>query len=179
MKRLLVVADYQNDFVNGALGFDAAQKLEEGISAKITEVLNDDGYVIFTKDTHMDNYLQTREGKFLPIKHCIKGSEGHLLYGSLSKYEENADDRTSIVEKGTFGSNILPKRVLELIGSEPDSIEICGVVTNICVICNAIVLHTAFPTSDITIYANLCAAAGESHQKALDIMNGLGMKIIG
>ena len=81
MKRALVVVDYQNDFVDGALGFEKAKALESGIAARVEGALSEGGSVFFTMDTHDDTYLDTREGKHLPVKHCIKNSAGHKLYG--------------------------------------------------------------------------------------------------
>ncbi|MDD3429170.1 MAG: isochorismatase family protein [Oscillospiraceae bacterium] len=178
MKNLLVVVDYQTDFVTGALGFAQAQALEKGIAEKVRQHLAQGGFVIFTKDTHTQDYLNTPEGKFLPVAHCIKDTEGHKLYGSLSAYEETADFSVRIIEKNNFGSAALAEEACALLNGTPDSIELCGVVTNICVISNAILLQTAFPNATLTVHANLCAAVGSAHQEALSIMAGLGMHIV-
>ena len=86
MSKLLVVIDYQKDFVDGALGFEKAATLEQGIYQKVTKYLEEGYKVMFTYDTHYQEYLQTREGKNLPVPHCIKGTEGHELYGSLKDF---------------------------------------------------------------------------------------------
>ena len=92
MRELLVVIDYQNDFVTGALGNPAAAALEPGIAARVAAQLERGGRVLFTRDTHGTDYLNTREGRFLPVAHCIKGSQGWGLYGSLSQYETGVRD---------------------------------------------------------------------------------------
>ena len=104
MANLLVVVDYQNDFVSGALGFGAAQALEGPIAARVEQALAGDWRVIFTRDTHGPDYLNTREGRFLPVPHCLRGSGGWHLYGSLAAYEASSDPRVAFVDKPTFGS---------------------------------------------------------------------------
>lgn len=179
MRELLVVIDYQNDFVTGALKNDAAAALEAGIAARVEAHLERGGRVLFTRDTHDTAYLESREGKSLPLPHCIKGSDGWSLYGSLSRYEEGVRDGVSIINKPTFGCAALPAEVMALCGGAPDSIEICGVVTNICVISNAILLHSSFLNSRIAILKNLCAGTSpEAHARALDVLAGMGYEII-
>ena len=97
-KDILIVIDYQVDFVSGALANPAAETLEAGIEARVREYRQADKPVIFTKDTHLEEYLNTREGKFLPVPHCVRGTEGWGLYGSLSDYEEHVQDGVMIVE---------------------------------------------------------------------------------
>lgn len=177
-KKLLVVVDYQTDFVTGALANPAAEALEEGIAQAVRRHLEADGAVLFTKDTHPAEYLETREGKFLPVPHCLKGTDGWRLFGSLSEYEEGVRDRVAVVEKPTFGSAALPGAVLTLCGGEPESIEICGVVTDICVISNAVLLHSCFLNAPVTVHGSLCAAmTPENHQRALDVLAGMGYGI--
>ena len=116
MRELLVVIDYQNDFVTGALGNPAAAALEQGIAARVAAQLERGGRVLFTRDTHGTDYLNTREGRFLPVAHCIKGSQGWGLYGSLSQYETGVRDGVSIVDKPTFGCAALPAEAEALCG---------------------------------------------------------------
>lgn len=177
MKRALVVVDYQNDFVDGALGFEKAKALESGIAAKVEDVLLEGGRVFFTLDTHDDDtYLNTREGKYLPVKHCIKNSDGHKLYGSLSSFTKQ--DGVILVEKGGFGSAVLPDQIREIMGV-PDVIQLCGIVTNMCVISNAVLLQTAFENTEIQIIEPLCASFDEPlHRAAIDVMRGLQMQIV-
>ena len=169
MKKLLIVVDYQNDFVNGTLGFPGAEVLEDGIAAKIEEYKNDE--IIYTLDTHFENYADTQEGKKLPVSHCIKGSEGHELYG---KVKELLDGKRSF-EKNTFPSLELGKY---LEGKDYDVIELCGLVSSICVISNAIIAKAACPEAEIIVDSALTAAPDmELHQKALDVMRGLQITV--
>lgn len=168
-KKLLIVIDYQNDFVNGSLGFDEAILLEEGICAKIDEYADDE--VIYTLDTHSDSYMSTQEGKKLPITHCVKGTPGHRLFG---KVERKLDGR-KFFEKNTFPSLELGK-FLE--GKAYDVIELCGLVSNICVISNAVIAKAACPEAEIIVDSSLTASADKDlHQKALDVMRGLQITV--
>lgn len=173
MKKLLVVIDYQNDFVNGALGFEKAVALEEGIYKKINQYLNDGNKVLFTYDTHKENYLESREGKNLPIIHCIKGTEGHNLYGRLKEFEENKN--TIHVNKYGFGiSPIDMIKISKDIGDDLELIEIVGVVTNICVISNFVMFQSQYRNAEIVVDASLCASFDESlHLKTLNVIEGL------
>ena len=175
MANLLVVVDYQNDFVSGARGFGAAQALEGPIAARVEQALAGDWRVIFTRDTHGPDYLNTREGRFLPVPHCLRGSGGCHLYGSLAAYEASSDPRVAFVDKPTFGSAGLASAAEALCGGEPGRIELCGVVTNICVVSNAILLHSRFLNSEIAVLQNLCAAADPAdHENALRLLAGMG-----
>lgn len=176
MSKVLVVVDYQNDFVDGILGFEDAVKLESSINDIVEETLLQGGYVVFTRDTHEKDYLRTREGKFLLVPHCIKGTEGHRLCGCLHYYEEEDISRVKVIDKPTFGSNELAGEILELCGEVPEEIEICGVVTDICVVSNAIILHAAFETASIKVLPELCASNNkEKEAAALLVLSGLGM----
>ena len=175
MANLLVVVDYQNDFVSGALGFGAAQALEGPIAARVEQALAGDWRVIFTGDTLGAEYVNTREGRFLPVPHCLRGSGGWHLYGSLAAYEASSDPRVAFVDKPTFGSAGLASAAEALCGGEPGRIELCGVVTNICVVSNAILLHSRFLNSEIAVLQNLCAAADPAdHENALRLLAGMG-----
>ena len=109
MKRLLIVVDYQNDFVDGALGFEGAELLEGPIARKIEEYREAGDTICFTYDTHHKDYLDTQEGRKLPIPHCIEGSEGHDLYGSIASKQEDYDE---VFLKPTFGSTALFERLI-------------------------------------------------------------------
>lgn len=178
MKKLLVVVDYQNDFVDGALGFPKAKTLEEGIYNKIKFYLDNGDKVLFTYDTHKEDYLNTREGKNLPITHCIDGTNGHKLYGKLSEFinEEN----TIHIKKYGFG--ISPADMIRLakdVGDDIEVIEIVGVVTNICVISNFVMFQSQYRNANIIVESNLCASFDESlHEKTLDIVKGLQGKVL-
>lgn len=178
MKKILVVIDYQNDFVTGSLANAAAAALEKGIAEKVQQVLQGGGQVIFTRDTHEADYLATREGQFLPVPHCERDTEGWHLYGKLAQYEKAPHDGVYLVDKPTFGAAKLPQAIEEICGGAPDCIEICGVVTDICVVSNAILLHSHFLNAQIIVHKDLCAAAtAEGHQRALDLLAGMGYTI--
>ncbi len=180
MKKLLVVVDYQTDFVDGALGFPGAEKLAPGIAAAVQATLATGGYVLFTRDTHQDDYLTTPEGEHLPVAHCIAGSAGHQLYGPLHRYETNILPHTTVVDKPTFGCANIGAYAAELCGGAPDYIEICGLVTDICVLSNAILLQSFFPLASLRVLAPLCGTGNQANgQKALDLLAGLGIEISG
>lgn len=179
MKKLLVVVDYQNDFVSGALGFDGAEKLEPGIVLAVEQTLAEGGFVLFTRDTHQADYLNTREGQYLPVPHCMKGQAGHQLFGRLHGYEVELPTRTGLVDKPTFGSPDIVQAAQDLCGGPPDLIELCGVVTDICVVANALVLHTGFPRAAVRVLGGLCGSGNrENAQKALDVLAGMGIAAV-
>ncbi|MDD4000667.1 MAG: cysteine hydrolase [Bacilli bacterium] len=172
MKKLLIVVDFQNDFVSGSLGFKGAEKLEEIIAGKIKAYRANNDEVVFTLDTHRDDYLESNEGKYLPIEHCIKGSFGHELYGKVKTMVKDA----MVFEKPTFPS-------LELANYLKDKdyrvVEICGLVSNICVLSNAIMVKSAIPKAEIIVDARATASSDkELHEKCLDIMPGLHIQVI-
>ena len=183
MKRLLIVVDYQNDFVDGALGFEGAELLEEPICRKIDEYREAGDTVCFTFDTHRKNYLQTQEGRKLPIPHCIEGSDGHALYGEVATKQEDAD---SVFYKPTFGSTGLFERLVSRqsiadgLDTQPfASIELVGLVSNMCVLSNAVIARTACPNVPIIVDASCTAAPDPAmNEKALDIMEGLQIEVI-
>ena len=147
-EKLLVVVDYQKDFVDGALGFETAEQLDQVIANKIDEYLKAGQDVIFTKDTHYTNYLTTREGKYLPIEHCIIDSEGHNLYGKVAGYERQAK---KVFNKTSFGSIDLAKFISR---SDYKEVEFCGLVSNICVLSNIIMTQTYNEKVEITVDLN-------------------------
>lgn len=169
MKRILIVIDYQKDFVDGALGFEGAEELDGLIAAKIREYGR--GNVFFTRDTHDENYLETREGRGLPVPHCIKGSPGWQLYGETAKALEEIG--AAGFDKRSFGLNI-EKEARGLLPESVCEIELAGLVSNICVISNAVVFQTYYPEAQITVDAALISGADKKlHTKALDILEGL------
>lgn len=178
MKKLLVVIDYQKDFVNGTLGFEKAVSLENGIYDKVNKYLKESNKVLFTYDTHLDNYLDTREGKNLPVVHCLRGTEGHGLYGKLKEFSNK--ENTIHYEKYGFG--MAPIDMIKLaneIGDDINEIEIVGVVTNICVISNVVMFQSQFRNAEVVVDGSLCASFDESlHEKTLDVIEGLQGKVI-
>ncbi|WP_238881626.1 cysteine hydrolase family protein [Clostridium sp. YIM B02551] len=177
MKKLLVVIDYQKDFVDGALGFKKAETLEDGIYNKVNKYLHERHKVLFTYDTHHDNYLETREGKNLPVIHCIEGTKGHELFGKLKEFVKVKN--TLHYNKGSFG--ISPKVMLKIakeLGENIDEIEMVGVVTNMCVISNVVIFQSQYTNANISVDASLCASFDdELHDKALDVIESLQVKV--
>jgi nicotinamidase-related amidase len=171
MKKLLIVVDYQVDFVNGALGFPKAMFLEDKIVNKIKEFENNGDDVIFTLDTHYENYLSTDEGANLPIPHCIKNTYGHELYGDVKKMSEGH----LCFEKNTFGSSKLFEWIKD---KEYEEVYLCGVVTNICVISNAVVCKAALPNAKIKVIKDLVGSNDDMlEEKCFAVMNGLHIEI--
>ena len=173
MKKLLVVIDYQNDFVNGSLGFDGAEKLDGPIVQRIREYRAEGHDVAFTRDTHYQDYLETQEGKNLPVVHCIKGSHGWQIFGETAKEVREGDE---IIDKPTFGSMALGEYAIE---GAYDEIELVGLVSNICVMTNAAILKTALPEATVTVNAALTASHdAEMNRKALDVLEGIQVNVI-
>lgn len=173
MKKALIVIDYQVDFVNGTLGFDNAQKLEEIICEKITNYRNNNDDIIFTLDTHDDDYLNTLEGKSLPIKHCLAHTLGNELYGKVKKLKLESD-KTFV--KHTYGSLKLADYLEE---KKFEKLEIVGLVSNICVLTNAVIARTALPNCEIIIDSKATDSHNKSlNEKALDVLEGLNIKVI-
>ena len=173
-KKLLIVVDYQKDFVDGSLGNPAAAAIEGNIVKKIEEyrALGEGGQVIFTYDTHNENYMQTQEGKKLPVQHCIKDTDGWQICDELKAYANN------VVDKNTFGSVDLPG-ILKNYGDEIDEIELCGLCTDICVISNAMILKASFPETKIVVDSKCCAGVSvESHKTALEAMKAVQIEIL-
>ena len=174
MRKCLVVVDYQNDFVSGALGSAAARGIEPALCAKIDSYRASGGDILFTMDTHGEDYAQSQEGRKLPVPHCLQGSEGWKLTPAVES-RRRAEDPCFM--KNTFGS----AELLDYFREHPyDQIEFCGVVTNICVISNAVLAKAALPEAEIQIDA-ACVAGGEESvcREALDVMEGLQMTVFG
>ena len=159
MKKLVVVIDYQNDFVDGSLGFEGAEKLDGPIVERIQQYRAEGHDVVFTRDTHYQDYLETQEGKKLPVVHCIKGTHGWEIYGETAKQVQEGDE---IIDKPTFGSMALGEFAIE---GAYDEIELVGLVSNICVM--------------TTVNAALTASHdGEMNRKALDVLEGIQVNVI-
>lgn len=185
-KKILVVVDYQKDFVDGALGFDSAKNLDSGIAELVKSYMESNDIVIFTADTHQENYLNTQEGKKLPVEHCIEGSNGWEFYGKTGKayHREYEKGKMILCCKETFGSDALMKNLSRLnegkgnLFNAIESITFVGVVTNMCVISNAVIAKAAYPEAEIIIKKDLVDSFDkELHQKALDVMESMQMTI--
>lgn len=176
MKRLLLVVDMQNDFIDGALGTPEAQQILDNVNKKIKSYDQAGDQVIFTVDTHADNYLESQEGKRLPVCHCIKDSEGWNLNQSLY-----IPPSASIIEKHSFGSKDLGLMLMELDGQNkaPLEIELIGLCTDICIIANALIAKTFLPECRIIVDSNCCAGVTpEGHSNALAAMKICQIDII-
>ncbi len=166
VKKFLIVVDMQNDFVDGALGTKEAVNIVNKVVDKIKSF---DGEIIATYDTHFEDYMETSEGKKLPIKHCIKGTDGWLLNDKVQKALD--DKGYTALEKLTFGSKKLPEEILDLANGQDFSIELIGLCTDICVVSNALLLKTSFYEKEISVDASCCAGVTpETHQAALTTM---------
>ena len=168
MENILIVVDMQNDFVDGVLGSPEAVAI---LPAVVNKIKNHEGKIIFTRDTHGEDYMDTREGKHLPVPHCIKGTRGWEIKDEVWVAAAGKPD-VSVIDKPTFGSTELSKCLLDyscdnILGQ----VTLIGVCTDICVISNAMLLKAALPEIDVTVDAACCAGVTpESHENALSAM---------
>ncbi|MCC8044030.1 MAG: cysteine hydrolase [Clostridiales bacterium] len=172
--KVLVVVDMQNDFIDGALGTKEAVSIVERVRGKIDQYIENEDAVIYTRDTHSEAYLQTQEGRNLPVVHCVKGTPGWDI--SKQVYVEGC----MVVDKPSFGSLSLPEAVKNCaVDSAVESIELIGLCTDICVISNAMILKAAFPEVPIAVDASCCAGVTpESHENALNAMRMCQIQIL-
>ena len=162
MKKLLIVIDMQVDFVSGSLGSADAQAIVPAVKAKVDAAHAEGVQVIFTRDTHPDNYLDTFEGKHLPVAHCIGGTPGHAIIPELAVGAADI-----VIDKPTFGSTELAERLHSIVDRDT-VLELCGLCTDICVASNALLLRAHFPSNDIIVDSAACAGVTpESHAAAL------------
>ena len=172
MSRALIVVDVQNDFVTGALGSKDAQAVIPAIKEKIKQYEDAGDEIVFTKDLHNDDYLNTSEGKKLPIKHCITGTDGAKIVDGLLTGDH------WIIVKHTFGNPDWDSD-LEAIG-DLNNIEIIGLDTDICVVTNALIIKTLRPEIEVTVDASCCAGSTpEKHKAALEVMKSCQINVIG
>ena len=166
--KYIIVVDMQNDFTTGSLGSAHAAAIIPNVVEKVKDF---DGQVIFTRDTHGADYLNTQEGMKLPVMHCVKDTDGWQICDELMPYVQK------VVDKVTFGSVDLP-HILSKSGETIEEIELCGLCTDICVISNAMILKAAFPEVPISVDASCCAGVTiESHKTALDAMRAVHIEI--
>ena len=172
MKCLLVI-DMQNDFLTGALGTPEGAGLVGNVCGLIRGF---DGKVIYTRDTHGENYLDTREGQKLPVPHCIRGTDGWQI---CEEVQERIRPQDRIVDKVTFGAPDLPDIIRAECGGMPEEIHLAGVCTDICVISNAMICKAAFPEVPVFIHERCCAGVTpESHATALEAMRACQIDIL-
>lgn len=172
MKKLLVVIDMQTDFIDGVLGTKEAISILPNVKAKIESYQQNKDSILFTKDTHKPNYLETQEGKNLPVPHCIENSTGWEIHPELSSFSKDVP----CFCKPSFGSVELASYIKE---EQFDEIELIGVCTDICVISNAILIKAFAPETHVIVDASCCAGVTkESHKTALEAMKMCQITIV-
>ena len=174
MRKILIVIDMQNDFIDAALGTKEAVGIVDAVAEKIRSYPAGDVYA--TMDTHSEDYMQTQEGKYLPVPHCIRGSEGWQIRPELAALLEGAQ----IYEKPTFGSTKLAEDLKALAGKEEIELELIGLCTDICVVSNALLLKAYMPEVKISVDASCCAGVTpEKHLAALETMRSCQIQVTG
>lgn len=172
-RKLLVVVDMQRDFIDGALGTPEAQKIVEPVCRRMAEWSGD---LFITKDTHENNYLETAEGKMLPVPHCIRGTDGHKINDQVLEAYNKYNGFKVVFNKPTFGSVELAKH---LAMSSYSEVTFVGLCTDICLLSNAIMARAALPEATIIVDAACCAGVSpESHQRALDAMKPCNITVV-
>lgn len=168
--KVLVVVDMQKDFIDGALGTPEAARIVPNVIEKIKKYEDECGVIIYTKDTHYPNYLDTREGRHLPVMHCIRGTEGHRIPDDILR------GHRMIIEKPTFGSYELVDYLVSINFSE---VELIGLCTDICVVSNAMLIKSRFPEREVTVDSSCCAGVTpETHNAALTTMKMCQINVI-
>ncbi len=166
MKKTLIVVDMQNDFIDMALGTKEAVAIVPSVKAKVQEYIKNGDEVIYTRDTHGENYLQTPEGKKLPVPHCIKGTKGWQIADGIYA------DGCKIIDKPNFGWPNWKDENFE-------QVELVGLCTDICVVSNALIIKAIFPDAVVKVDKNCCAGVTpESHNAALTTMKMCQIEIV-
>lgn len=172
MKKVLIIVDMQNDFVSGSLGTVEAKEIVPGVVEKVKDAKEEETDIIFTRDTHTEEYLHTQEGKHLPVLHCVKGSEGWEIIDCLKPY---AND-TRVIDKPSFGSLKLAALVAD---KGYTDVEIVGLCTDICVVSNALLIKAAAPEARVRVDSSCCAGVTpESHKAALKTMKMCQVEVV-
>lgn len=165
-RKILIVVDMQNDFVDGALGSKEAEGIVDSV---VEEIRGDYNEVYVTLDTHYDDYLSTLEGKYLPVAHCIKGTEGHRLNEKVAEAISKYHPEATVIEKKTFG--YYPFADKTYWGEDIESITLVGLCTDICVLSNAMLIRAALPDTEIRVVEKACwATSALKQQAALDVL---------
>ena len=173
MRKILIVIDMQNDFIDAVLGTKEAVVIVDAVKEKIRSYPVED--VIATMDTHGENYMESQEGKYLPVPHCIKGSDGWQIRPDIAELLEDA----KIYEKPTFGSTALAADLKDIAEAEEIELELIGLCTDICVVSNALLLKAAMPEVKISVDAGCCAGVTpEKHLAALETMRSCQIQIV-
>ena len=178
--KVLVVIDMQKDFVDGALGSPEARAIVPNVAEKVKKYTEmEDGLVVYTKDTHFSDYMDTREGRYLPVMHCIHETEGWEIVPEVL----NDQAAVIILNKETFGYSAIAEEIAYIVNGEMDqeiaSIEVCGLCTDICVVSNALILKANFPNIPFTVDSSCCAGVTpEKHEAALEVMRSCQIDVI-
>ena len=177
--KVLVVIDMQHDFVDGALGSPEARAIVPAVAAKVAEyAAMEESVILYTRDTHFGDYMETMEGKYLPVPHCIANTKGWQIVPEV--FTEDGE----VVDKYTFGCYSIPDEIWSACGRkynkfDIDSIEFCGVCTDICVVTNALLTKTAFHNTPIIVDSKCCAGVTpEKHEAALETMRSCQIEVI-
>ena len=170
MRKILVIVDMQNDFITGALGNAEC----EASVQEVVNVIKNNKYdnIFLTRDTHHDNYMETQEGKNLPVPHCIENTEGWEIVDAVKEAVNSYDSaKINVIDKPTFGSIELGESLAEIYHKEDAIIDFCGVCTGICVISNVMIAKANCPEAEIRVHEKACACVTpESHKNAIDAM---------
>lgn len=173
MRKLLVVVDMQKDFINGSLGTKEAEGIVERVAEEIGKYKKED--IFATRDTHMENYLETQEGKKLPVVHCVKKTDGWEIDKQIAATLQGAE----IIDKPTFGSRKLAEKIAKLAEQEEIEITLVGLCTDICVVSNALLIKAYLPEVPIRVIASCCAGVTpESHRAALATMKMCQIEVV-
>lgn len=178
--KVLVVIDMQKDFVDGALGSPEAQAIVPNVAAKVREYAEmGDSLIVYTRDTHFADYMDTREGRYLPVPHCIFETEGWEIVPEVLNYAS----AVVTFNKETFGYSAIAEEISYIVNGEMDqeieSIEVCGLCTDICVVSNALILKANFPEIPFMVDSACCAGVTpEKHEAALEVMRSCQIDVI-
>ena len=168
-KKILIVVDMQNDFITGALGSKEAIGILAKVKNKISEYIDNNDEVVFTRDTHTEDYLQTQEGRNLPVRHCIKNTDGWNIHPFIRLVDKMHIDKEAF---GFSNWKVLLKEYKE--------VELIGVCTDICVVSNALIIKALYPETLVTVDASCCAGTTpEKHMAAIEVMKSCQVNIIG
>jgi len=173
MQDTLIVVDMQKDFITGSLGSKDAEAIVENVRGKVKSYYDAGKKIIFTKDTHKNDYLSTFEGTRLPVEHCIFGTDGWHITEDILKGIDCDASNVMVVKKMGFGY----KYYAEIF--DGGSVEVCGLCTDICVVSNALLIRSMFPSSEIIVDAKCCAGTTkDKHNAALDVMESCLIDVI-
>lgn len=182
--KILVVVDMQNDFITGPLGTSEAVVARDYLAQWIKDHISSNDYILFTKDTHYKDYLETNEGKHLPVPHCIFHTEGWKIDNKIIDAVADCDIASDLIDKSTFGSRKVVNNLAEFISYDLDENEkldeiiFCGLCTDICVVSNALIVKAEFPETEISVLAPACAGVTpEKHKAALSVMESCQITI--